>query len=426
MSAFDERFLNQQGIADLQDVARYAPNVRVDQAGTIIQPRIRGFGTNVVVNRGLELPVGIVIDEVPYSRADYFVSGLFDVDRVEVLRGPQGQLFGANTTVGLLNLVTKNPTDEFTGFVDTELGELGRRRFEGGVGGPLVPGFLNFRIAGLSDERGGFVDNTTARILPEADEVFGDWLRQSVRAKLDFPDLFGGSLLISYQRDFLDFGATQRELTSVPEEFQDLMLEYDPGTDFVPGNFVGSLNAPSLRKADIDTVAAIGRYDLGGWGLNLVGGYSRLGSIANDDADSAPWPSTETSVDEVGDQTTAELRVSSPDLPGFFGIRNLFGRTLGSTDFTSGLFYQRRTQSPTHTVSTLDVNLVLLLSAMTMGFPAPPERPPSKIESFTNDFDLTANEVAGYGQMNWRFLDRWTLIGGLRVSHTAKEADWVQ
>ncbi|MGH7857452.1 MAG: TonB-dependent receptor plug domain-containing protein, partial [Candidatus Binatia bacterium] len=150
MSAFDDRFLRQQGVTDLQDVARFAPNVRVDTAGTIIQPRIRGFSTNVVVNRGLELPVGIVVDEVPYSRADYFVSGLFDLDRVEVLRGPQGQLFGANTTVGLLNLVTKNPTDEFTGFIDTEIGDLGRRRFEAGVGGPLVPRFLNFRIAGLS------------------------------------------------------------------------------------------------------------------------------------------------------------------------------------------------------------------------------------------------------------------------------------
>ncbi|MGH7823148.1 MAG: TonB-dependent receptor plug domain-containing protein, partial [Candidatus Binatia bacterium] len=276
MSAFDDEFLRQQGITDLQDVARYAPNLRVDQAGTIIQPRIRGFSTNVVVNRGLELPVGIVVDQIPYSRADYFVSGLFDLERVEVLRGPQGQLFGANTTVGLLNLVTKNPTDELTGSVGLELGELGRRRFEGGVGGPLLPGLVNFRIAGLSDERGTFVDNTTARVVAEADEAFGDWLRQSVRAKLDFPNVFGANVLVSYQRDVLDFGPTQRELTFVPQRFQRLLTDYDPNVDMVPGNLVGSLDTPSFRKADIDTVAAIGRYDLGGWGLNLVGGWSGL------------------------------------------------------------------------------------------------------------------------------------------------------
>jgi outer membrane receptor protein involved in Fe transport len=426
MSAFDDRFLQNQGIHDLGDLARYAPNVRVDLSGTYIQPRIRGFSTNTVVNRGLELPVGIVVDEIPYSRADYFASGLFDLDRVEVLRGPQGQLFGANTTVGLLNLVTKNPTDEFTGFVDTEIGELGRRRLEGGIGGPLLRGNVRFRIAGLSDERGDYIENTTARILPGADEALGSLLRQSVRAKLDFPNLFGGSLLVSYQRDVLDVGPQPQELTSVPAGFQDLMRRYDPQTDFVPGNFVASLDAPSFRKADIDTFTAIARYDLGGWGLNLAGGWSGLRSASSNDADGGPWPSTKVFVDETGDQTTGELRVTSPDLSGFLGIGNLFGWPLGSSDFTSGFFYQRRTQSPTDAITTLDANLVLLLEAIDMGAPVPPARPPSKFEFFTTDFDQTANELAGYGQMNWRFLDRWTLIGGMRVSHTAKEASWVQ
>src|SRR5262249_24405812 len=160
--------------------------------GSFIQPRIRGFSTNTVVNRGLELPVGIVIDEVPYSRGDYFQAGLFDLERIEVLRGPQGQLFGANTTVGLLNLVTKDPTDELSGSIDGYLGARADRRFAAGAVGPRVRGLVNVRIAALWDERGAYVDNTTHEIDRTADRDFRDRMRRSIRAKLDFPKILGG------------------------------------------------------------------------------------------------------------------------------------------------------------------------------------------------------------------------------------------
>ncbi|MGH7858156.1 MAG: TonB-dependent receptor plug domain-containing protein, partial [Candidatus Binatia bacterium] len=268
MSVLDSDFMRKQGVTDLQDVARYVPNVRMDMAGTQILPRLRGFGTNTTVTRGFELPVGLVIDEVPYGRQDYFPSRLFDLDRVEVLRGPQGQLFGANTTVGLLNLTTKNPTVELTGFVDAELGELERRRVESGVGGPVVPGLLNFRIAGLWDEQEGHVRNTTASIAPLADELFGGRDRKAARVKLDLPDVFGAGLLLSYQRDTFDFGATPRELTHTRERFRDLVREFEPDADFVPLNYVGSQDHRGFLTADLDIFTAQGRYDLGGWGLN--------------------------------------------------------------------------------------------------------------------------------------------------------------
>ena len=439
MSALDNSFMRQQGVTDLQDVARYIPNVRFDQAGTIIQPRIRGFSTNVVVNRGLELPVGIVVDEVPYSRADYFVSGLFDLDRVEVLRGPQGQLFGANTTVGLVNLTTKNPTDQYTGFVDGQLGELNSRRFEGGVGGPLplLRGLANFRIAALSDEQDGWVENTTRRVLPEADDVFGGRLRRSVRAKLDVPNLFGGSLLVSYQRDHLALGPTPRELTYVPPKYRGLLRQYDPNVDAGrpsgpnwPINLVGSLDTPSFRDADIDTVTARGRYDLGGFGLNLVAGWSGLDTTAKDDADGAPWDAAKSLAVETSSQTTFELRLTSPDLAGFLGLGTLFGRLpLGSTDFTTGFFFQRRTQKPTNTEAHIDANLLGLMEVLNMLPPdsmPPVVKPPPRDEAILTRYEQTANEFSGYGQMNWHFIERWTLLYGMRLDYTTKNAVWDQ
>ncbi len=432
MSVLDDGFLREQGVADLEDVVRYVPNVRIDQSGGLILPRMRGFSTMALLTRGFEQPVGLAIDEVPYGRAEYFTSGLFDLDRVEVLRGPQGQLFGANTTVGLLNLATKNPTDELTGGIDVALGELGHRRVDGAVGGPLLPGFLNFRIAGLTEEQDGYVENTTAKLVPSADDVLGGRGRRAVRMKLDFPDLFGGSLLLSYQRDDLDFRNTPTEITSISPNFRSFFRQFDPDADFEANNFVASIDDPGFLSVGIDSFVARGRYDLGDWALNTVAGWSRLHTRANVDDDS-PAPVFLIDIDELSEQTTFELRLTSPDLPGFLGLGELFGIPLGSTDFTSGFFFQRRTLSPTDQSLHIDAPLFLEITAVN----AAPDLPPlpgtgSRLPSvgYTDhllaSFEQRSQSFSGFGQMNWRFLERWTLLSGMRLDHTTKDADWNQ
>jgi iron complex outermembrane recepter protein len=430
MSVLDDEFLRTQGITDLQDAARYVPNVRIDQSGGLILPRIRGFSTMALLTRGFEQPVGLTVDEVPYGRAEYFTAGLFDLDRVEVLRGPQGQLFGANTTVGLLNLTTKDPTDELTGSIDVELGELEHRRVEAAVGGPVLPGFLNFRAAGLIEERDGYVENTTARIVP-ADELLGGRDREAIRVKLDFPDLLGARLLLSYQRDDLDYDGTPIEITSITPNFQSFFRQFDADANYEPNDLVSSIDSPGFLRIGIDTFVARGLYDLGGWGLNTVVGWSRLHAtvLAEDDS---PGPIYTIDIDEVSEQTTFELRVTSPDLPGFLGLEDLFGLPLGSTDFTSGFFFQRRTLNPTDQRLHIDSQLfleVIAVNAIPEPLPFPPgSRPPTVglREHLLARFEQESHSFSGFGQMNWRFIDRWTLLAGMRLDHTTKEAAWKQ
>lgn len=84
---------------------------------------------------------------------------LFDVDRVEVLRGPQGTLWGENTTAGVIHEITKNPTNDIEGFARFEMGNYGRKIFESGVGGPIVSDKLSARVAFISNGYDGYYHN---------------------------------------------------------------------------------------------------------------------------------------------------------------------------------------------------------------------------------------------------------------------------
>ncbi|WP_372747519.1 TonB-dependent receptor [Litorivivens sp.] len=429
MSALDGEFLRDQGISDLQDVALYVPNVRVDFAGNYIQPRVRGIATNTVVNRGLALPVGIVIDEVPYSRADYFAAGLFDLQRVEVLRGPQGQLFGANTTVGLMNITTRDPSEETMLDLSAEGGEYERRRYEAALGGPLIADRMNARIAWLKEEYGNYMKNTTALTNPEADEGFGERSRESWRLKLAFPDVWGGDIMLSYQHDDSHFGGSPREIVFGHERWEEQLRAADPNVDVTPDNLIGSVDSPNYRDAETDTLALKGSFYLGEWTINLIAGYSELESITFADSDNSPLPANTVEIDEASKQDTAEIRLGSPNLDGFLGLDSLFGLPLGNSDFTAGVFYQRRDQKPTNAITRLNAPLTVTLTGLSSlpgFFPIPGVLPPDKWESFTANFEQEAREQAVFGQFNWYFLDRWTLFAGLRVSEIRKDAVWVQ
>ena len=106
VTAIDGGFIQASGSADLADVSLYVPNVRVD-ADDLGSPQvfIRGFGTNAF-NPSFESSVGFVQDEINFGRPGYFTEAMFDVDSVEVLRGPQGTLYGRNTVGGAVKYVT--------------------------------------------------------------------------------------------------------------------------------------------------------------------------------------------------------------------------------------------------------------------------------------------------------------------------------
>jgi iron complex outermembrane receptor protein len=145
------------GVENADDIGRYIPNTLISSNGRSSSVVIRGLGSGN--NRGFESSVGLFIDGVYYGRDTYLQSAYFDLERVEVVRGPQGTLFGKNTIAGAINITTANPDDELGGYVKGTFGDYNKRQFEGAVSLPLSD-TLGLRLSAQDSERDGYADNS--------------------------------------------------------------------------------------------------------------------------------------------------------------------------------------------------------------------------------------------------------------------------
>ncbi len=162
--------LEAQRVVNIQQIAALAPSFTASQAqlasGSVVL-RVRGIGTTSN-NIGFESAVGIFIDGAYQARPGVALGEFVDVERVEVLRGPQGTLFGRNTSAGALNVINNRPdVTEFGGFVNAEYGAFNEISLQGAVNAPLVKDTLAVRLTGAYRERDGFltvVDRNGAEI----------------------------------------------------------------------------------------------------------------------------------------------------------------------------------------------------------------------------------------------------------------------
>tara|TARA_R110002096_G_scaffold131326_1_gene281103 strand:- start:399 stop:2882 length:2484 start_codon:yes stop_codon:yes gene_type:complete len=191
VTAYNEELLLNAGVRDLKDLAIISPGLNVTSTSNefVTTARIRGIGT-VGDNPGLESSVGIVIDGVPRARNGVGFNDLGELERIEVLRGPQGTLFGANTTAGIINVVTKRPEFEFgmNGEVSYIGGDASGWGAAAGMTGPLSDR-VAARIYGATRTRDGY----------QSVETFGGPRTETEDGNQDFFTLRGQVLI-----DFTD------------------------------------------------------------------------------------------------------------------------------------------------------------------------------------------------------------------------------
>ncbi len=157
VSAVTAEALQNSGANDIRSLNQLAPSLLVSSTGTEANgsARIRGIGT-VGDNPGLESSVAVFIDGVYRSRTGAGLNELGEIERIEVLRGPQGTLFGRNASAGLINIVSKRPSFEFGANAEAGYGNFNYYRLAGGVTGPVLGDKVAARIDGVYVKRDGF------------------------------------------------------------------------------------------------------------------------------------------------------------------------------------------------------------------------------------------------------------------------------
>ncbi len=156
LSVIGGQNLDEKGVNVINDIENVVPNMEVDSQFGSGQPsfRIRGIGTREYSSNNAST-VGIYVDEVAHPYTITTQGAMFDIARLEVLRGPQGTLYGRNTTGGAVNIITNAPTVDARAGFSAEYGSYDRYKVEGYISGQIAPGLLG-RLAAVTEQGGAW------------------------------------------------------------------------------------------------------------------------------------------------------------------------------------------------------------------------------------------------------------------------------
>ena len=161
ITALSQEQLTARQIAGGPDLVKEVPNLTFSKTNfTGYNIQIRGIGTQAI-SVATDPAVAVAFNDTPFIRNHFFEQEFFDVAQVEVLRGPQGTLYGRNATAGVVNVVSAKPTDQFEAMLSADWGNYSNRRYEGMVNLPIVGDKLALRVAGEWTKRDGYSFNET-------------------------------------------------------------------------------------------------------------------------------------------------------------------------------------------------------------------------------------------------------------------------
>jgi iron complex outermembrane recepter protein len=254
VSAVGGEDMQNSGATDIRQLTQLAPSLLVSSTGSEANgsARIRGIGT-VGDNPGLESSVAVFIDGVYRSRSGIGLNELGEVERVEVLRGPQGTLFGRNASAGLIHVISKKPSFDFGGFVEATYGNYDGMRFSGALTGPISDQ-LAARVEAVYAKRDGFTRLVSAANVPTGART-NDRDRLFVKGQL----LFEPSDALDF-RIIADY--TKRDESCCSGSYYSTAETFDP-TPGSPGDFLarpaGSGGSASGNRI-VDIVQSMGGF----------------------------------------------------------------------------------------------------------------------------------------------------------------------
>jgi len=235
--------------ADITALAARVPGLFVESSNGRAAPRfyIRGLG-NTDFDLAASQPVSVVMDEVVLENVTLKSFPIFDVERIEVLRGPQGTLFGRNTPAGIVKIDTTKPGDEFAVTGSASYGSFNSVSIDGGVTVPIMPGIASVRLSGLWQQRDDWVDNG----FTGEEDAYGAYSDIAGRAQLLLTPTDRLSVLGSYSVRDLDGTSTLFRANILGPGSNDLNENYDRDTVF----YNAGAGNQAKYKAEIATLKA--------------------------------------------------------------------------------------------------------------------------------------------------------------------------
>ncbi|HEV2560940.1 MAG TPA: TonB-dependent receptor plug domain-containing protein [Rhizomicrobium sp.] len=159
ITALSQEQLTSRQIAGGPDLVKEVPNLTFSKTNfTGYNIQIRGIGTQAI-SVSTDPAVAVAFNDIPFIRNHFFEQEFYDVNQVEVLRGPQGTLYGRNATAGVVNVISAKPGDQFEAMASADIGNYHNRRYEGMINIPIVDDRLDVRVAGEWTKRDGYSFN---------------------------------------------------------------------------------------------------------------------------------------------------------------------------------------------------------------------------------------------------------------------------
>lgn len=402
INAFTSEDMRMMRIEDPTDIAQLVSNM--DIKGTLggVNPAItlRGVGLNDF-NANNNPSVGVYVDEVFQSSPAMLNSRMFDIERVEVLKGPQGTLYGRNATGGAINIINKKPTQEFDAYISGGVGNFDTYEVQGAVGGGFSDNVAGRLSVNYQNQGTSYHDNR----LTNSD--FGDIESTSIRAQLSFEpsDTFSGNFSVHYGKTegtntpFAIFGLLDPNNPVNPDFTVNLC---GPAMEFRFDNsqcsdafgiqetadgdpYTHTFNPADAAKyiVDTDMVGATLHldWDIGETTLTSITGYQEQNRVFGDNVNSHPFQISQITHDEDIDQVSQELRLA--------------GGADSGARWIAGAFFSRDTFKSDNLFESADFFLTHL--------------------GWDNDQETTT--YAFFGSVDWMLGETVTLTTGLRYTN---------
>lgn len=417
VTAFSDEQIRELGFTSSTDVVAMTPGLHYtvpNAESSQINFFLRGVGLNDFADAN-ENPVAVYVDDIYRPAMGGLSFQLFDTERVEVLKGPQGTLFGRNTTGGLVHFVSKRPTREFDGYVDLTAAEYGQVKFEGAVGGPLGD-TVAARLAVATNKHDGYTENR----FPGAPD-YNETDSYAARGQLLFTpsETFDALVGAYYSKNDAAVGAWQHQATTLGGPNGDQSVPLGPNEQSIavncntldpPGEPTDARPAPGtdcFGYRDTDNDPWAGEYDrdgkvevetqgfwvnanweIGGVTLTSITGFQNVDRLQSEDTEASPAPLIQPTFRAETDTLTQELRASG-----------------GSERFhwLGGLYYFDNEVDGHYTLDLTNLGFVL----------------------FDANYNQQTESWAAFGQLEFGLTEQLTLIAGLRVANEEKELDYL-